>query len=169
MASRDTQASLAAGYQLMASYLVWDLRDLLSEGRLISRDARERLRQFIEMLLAAKRAARPAYPATPAEQRSGGNARAERSKRLTSLSRDEQLFDLIIAARGDRDPERASTWAEEAWSVLEAVQKDGWRKPADQARQRFIEDDVEDFLRRLQRIDQLDGYRPVRRQRLNRR
>lgn len=153
----------------MASYLVWDLRDLLKEGRLSSSDARERLRQFIEMLHAAKRAARPAYPASAAEGARTGNARAERSKRLSTLSRDEELLDLIIAARGDHDADRASSWADETSTILESVQEHGWAKPSAQAELQFIENDVEGFLRRLQRIDQLDGYRPVRRQRLNRR
>lgn len=169
MATRDSQASVAAAYQFMASYLVWDLRDLLNEGSLRDSAARERLQQFIDMLSAATRAASPAYPATAAEQRSTGHARAERTRRLTTLGRDEQLFDLVIAARGDNDVGQAGTWVEHARGVLKSVADHGWAKPSQEIDQAFIHEDIETFLRRLQRVDQLDGYRPLRRQSLNRR
>jgi hypothetical protein len=169
MATRDTQASLAAAYQFMASYLVWDLRDLLKEGSLRNGAARERLGQFIEMLKASGRAAQPVYPATQAERSATGNARAERTRRLVSLSRDEQLFDLLLAARGDANLEDASAWAQHAREVLESVVERGWVKPDEEGQQRFIHEDIEDFLRRLQRVDQLDEYRPARRSNLKRR
>jgi hypothetical protein len=153
----------------MASYLVWDLRDLISEGSLRDSAARERLQQFIDMLSAATRAASPAYPATAAERRATGNARAERTKRLASLGRDEQLLDLVVAARGDDDLRQANTWVKHAQMVLKSVADNGWAKPTEEIDQTFIHEDIEAFLRRLQRVDQLDGYRPVSRQSLNRR
>jgi hypothetical protein len=169
MASRDTQVSLTAAYQLMASYLVWDLRDLLAEGILQDRDARERLKQFVDMLRSAARAATPAYPASSEERVKSGQIRATRTRRLMSLSRDEEVFDLVIAARGDDDPTGAGKWAHMASSVLGHIEEQGWNKPMDEEQQRFIKDDVEDFLRRLQRVDQLDVYRPARRSHLKRR
>jgi hypothetical protein len=159
---------MAAGYQLMASYLVWDLRDLLDEGSLRKADARERLRQFVEMLQAAQRATQPVYPART-EQSPSGHARAERGKRLASLNQDEQLFELIVAARGDADRHGAGAWAERAWTVLKEVEDRNWAKPSGEEEQYFIENDVEPFLRRLGRIDQLDRYRPAWRPGLQRR
>jgi hypothetical protein len=168
MTRRDSGASLAAGYQLMASYLVWDLRDLVSKGSLIEPDARGRLRQFVEMLQAAQRATEPVYPAHP-EQAPAGNARAERSKRLASANQDEQLFEILLAARGSGDKHEAGVWAEHAFSVLKGVEDHDWTKPADKENLRFIEQDVEPFLRRLGRIDQIDRYRPAWRPGLKRR
>jgi hypothetical protein len=168
MASRSSQASLAAGYQLMASYLVWDLHDLLQEGSLRKRDARERLRQFVQMLQAAKRATEPVYPSRSEYPRTG-NARAERGKRLATQSRDEELFEMIVAARGDGDVQGAGSWAQRALSVLEGVEAHAWERPEDRDKLRFIKNEVEPFLRRLGRIDQLDRYRPPSRPGLERR
>lgn len=159
---------MAAGYQLMASYLVWDLRDLLDEGSLRRTDARQRLRQFVEMLQAAQRATQPVYPSRTGQSPSG-NARAERGKRLASLSQDEQLFELVVAARGDADRTDAGAWAERVWTVLKEVEDRDWAKPSSEEEQDFIENDVEPFLRRLGRIDQLDRYRPAWRPGLQRR
>src|SRR5260221_967262 len=125
MSPRDTQASLAAGYQLMASYLVWDLRDLLDEGSLSRPDARERLHQFVEMLQAAQRAMQPVYPAR-AEQSRSGSARAERGKRLATLNQDEQLFEMVLAARGDGDLHDAGASPQRACIVLEAIEDRNW-------------------------------------------
>jgi hypothetical protein len=159
---------MAAGYQLMASYLVWDLRDLLSEGTLRKSDARARLHQLVEMLQAAQRATQPVYPAG-AEQPRSGYARAERGKRLASLNQDEQLFELVAAARGDADRNSAGAWAGRAWTVLKEVEDRDWAKPSGAKERNFIETDVEPFLRRLGRIDQLDRYRPAWRPGLQRR
>lgn len=168
MASRNSQASLAAGYQLMASYLVWDLHDLLKDGSLRKRDARERLRQFVQMLQAATRATNPVYPAR-AENPRTGNARAERGKRLATHNHDEELFEMVVAARGDGDTQGAGSWAQRALSILEAVEAHAWERPSDREKLRFIENEVEPFLRRLGRIDQLDRYRPTSRPGLERR
>jgi hypothetical protein len=152
----------------MASYLVWDLHDLLEEGSLRGGDARERLRQFVRMLQAATRATEPVYPSRRTEGSRTGNARAERGRRLATHSRDEELFEMVLAARGDGDAKGAGGWAQRALSVLEGVEAH-WERPSDQSKLQFIENEVEPFLRRLGRIDQLDRYRPTSRPGLERR
>lgn len=150
---------MAAGYQLMASYLLWDLRDLLREGYLQGEDARARLRQFVEMLDAAQRATMPVYPA-PRQRARSGSARAARGKRLASLGHDEQLLAMVRAARGDEDPSDVPAWVRRTHAVLQDVEGD-WKVPDDEEKQRFIVEEVEPFLHRLGQIDQLDSYRPV--------
>ena len=168
MASRNSQASLAAGYQLMASYLVWDLQDLLQEGSLRKRGAQERLRQFVQMLQAATRVTGPAHRSR-AERPRAGNARAEHGRSPAGHNRDEALFEMVMAARGDGDAEGAGTWAQQALSVFEGVEAPAWERPTDRQKVHFIEHEVEPFLRRLGRIDQLDRYRPPSRPGLERR
>jgi hypothetical protein len=167
MASRDAHASLTAAYQLMASYLLWDIRDLLSSGSLSNLNARGRLRQFLDLLDSANRAEYSVYSVDPKPR--SGFARAELAKRVVPSHRDEELLELVIAARGDSNHDDVGSWVVKTRSVLEDVVARGWSKPEDEAEQRFLEDDVEPFLRRLQRIDQLENFRPASRPRLNRR
>jgi len=152
----------------MASYLVWDLQDLLQEGSLRQRGAQERLRQFVQMLQAATRATRPAHRPR-AERPRTGNARAERNRSPAGHNRDEALFEMVMAARGDGDAESAGTWAQRALSVFEGLEAHSWERPTDCQKLHFIEHEVEPFLRRLGRIDQLDQYRPSSRPGLERR
>jgi hypothetical protein len=171
MSPRGSQASLAAGYQLMASHLVWDLHDLFEEGSLRKGDARERLRQFVQMLQGAQRATVPMYSSRSEVPHTGHarDARKERGERLATHTHDEELFEMITAARGDDDRRRASNWTRRACSVLEGIESQKWTPPADAEARRFLEKEVEPFLRRLGRIDQLDRYRPVSRPGLERR
>lgn len=168
MTNRDAHASLTAAYQLMASYLVWDIRDLLSFGSLRDRDARGRVHQFIDLLDSANRADFPVYPSDHKAPRSGF-ARAEQTKYVARSHRDEEILELVIAARGDDSSDDVSSWVERARSVLHDVEARGWAKPEAEAEQQFLEHDVEPFLRRLQRIDQLEVFRPTSRPRFNRR
>lgn len=168
MASRNSQPSLAAGYQLMASYLVWDLQDLLQEGALHKRGAQQRVRQFIQMLQAVTRAGEPARRFR-SERPRAGNARAERGRSSAAHNRDEALFEMVVAARGDGDAEGAGSWAQRALSILEGLEAHSWERPTDRGNLHFIEHEVEPFLRRLGRIDQLDQYRPPSRPGLERR
>jgi hypothetical protein len=153
----------------MANYLVWDLRDLLSDGKFSDPNGEQRLSQFREMLNAAGRAAEPAHPAGPGEPARQGGARAERTERLESLSRDEELLNLVYVAHGDEDPTTAGEWAVRAAGVLDSFETGEWNEPTETEGRRFIEEEVESFLQRLQRIDQDETYRPTKRTRLNRR
>jgi hypothetical protein len=152
----------------MASYLVWDLRDLLATGKLTDRNAQERLNQLIELIDSGLRAAHLVYPAKTAGASAKGRVR-ERAERLASLNHDEELLHLILVAHGDEDQVRGQKWAEQASKVLNQVREDEWTKPKTDTEQRFIKEDVEDFLRRLQRIDQAETYRPPKRPGLTRR
>jgi hypothetical protein len=152
----------------MASYLVGDLQDLLEEGSLRKRGAQERLRQFVEMLQAVTRATGPAHWSRTERPRAG-NARAEPGRSPAGHNRDEALFEMVVAARGDGDARGAGTWAQQALSVLEGVEAHAWERPTDRQKIYFIEHEVEPFLRRLGRIDQLDRYRPPSRPGLERR
>jgi hypothetical protein len=162
------QARFAAAYQLMASYLVWDIHDLVKSGQISDPAARARLEQFTELLDHAMRATHRSYPAGREAPPSEGSARAERTKRLVSRNRDEELLKMIIAARGDEDRAAASHWTERAHEVLNEVESRGWKTPKPEERV-FLEQEVEPFLRRLQRLDQLDAYRPGKRSGLTRR
>jgi hypothetical protein len=168
MPPRNSQASLAAGYQLMASYLVWDLRDLLSQGEIRNSDARSRVGQLLDMLQAAQRATQPVYPAKR-EQTPAGYAREERGKRLANLTRDEQLLKMVAAARGEGGMDETGKWAEQAYVIVKSVEDHQWTKPDDPDNQGFIRDDLEPFLRRLGKIDQIEEYQPVWRSGLTRR
>ncbi|MGN6588304.1 MAG: hypothetical protein ACTHKT_12690 [Solirubrobacterales bacterium] len=165
---RNSQARFAAAYQLMASYLVWDFHDLLEQGQLSDPDAQDRLGQFIELLDHAMQALHPAYPAGRPEPAAQGAARAEQTRRLSSRNRDEELMNLIVAARGDKDRVGAGVWTENAYKVLTEVQEAGWQTP-DKAHRDFIQEEVEPFLLQLQRIDEIDAYRPGKRPGLTRR
>ncbi len=168
MTSREPQARLAAAYQLMASYLIWDLHDLLRDGKLADPDARGRVRQFNELLEHALAASKPAYPAGRPEPAAQGAARARQTSRIVSRGRDEELMNLILAARGDKDRAGASNWTQQAHEVLSAIESQGWKNPDEDERQ-FLEEQVDPFLRRLQRIDELEAYRPGKRPGLTRR
>jgi len=152
----------------MASYLVGDLQDLLQEGALRERSAQERLRQFVQMLQAATRAQGPSRRSR-SERPRVGNARAERGRSSAGHNRDEALFEMVVAARGDGDAEGAGAWAQQALSAFEGLEAHAWERPTDRRKLHFIEHEVEPFLRRLGRIDQLDEYRPPSRPGLERR
>jgi hypothetical protein len=168
MPSRNSQASLAAGYQLMANYLVWDIHDLLNLGQIRADDARGRMRQLLEMLQAAQRATQPVYSAEP-ERMSAGYAREERGRRLASLPRDEQLLKMVAVARGAGGVDETGEWARQAYTIIKSVQDHEWAKPSDPDNESFIKDDLEPFLRRLGKIDQIEEYQPIWRSGLTRR
>jgi len=169
MSPGHNRVPFVAAYQLMASYLVWDLRDLLAEGKLTDSSARERLNEFIVLLNSGLRAAQPSYPAQPAGTASKGRARAEGATRLASLNEDEELLHLIRVAHGDDRESQWRTWAEKASEILAKVKDEDWVKPREKPEQQFIEEELEAFLRRLQRIDQLEVYRLPKRPGLTRR
>jgi hypothetical protein len=169
MSPRNQQPPLAAAYQLMANYLVWDLRDLLSTGELSDPNASRRLNEFVEMLTAAGRAAKPAHPSGKAKPPRQGSARAEQTKRLESLSRDQELLNLVLVAHGDDDESAAANWATRAAGVLQSFETGNWEETSEPEGREFIESEVESFLQRLQRIDQDDAFRPTKRTRLSRR
>jgi hypothetical protein len=156
MAERSPQIHLAAAYQLLASYLVWDLEDLLQAGKLSAEASRGRFAQLIEMLDTATRATEFTYPANRA---GAGTARGERTERLASLNSDRQLLELISVAHEDKDLAQTSHWAQEVSNVLKWVRANNWKSP-DPDGTALIEKDVQPFLRRLQRIDQIDPRRP---------
>jgi hypothetical protein len=168
MPRRSSQVHLAAAYQLLASYLVWDLRDLLSSGTLGIGAPRERLKQLIEMLDTATRAGEPAYPAAAGARSRRGTARGERSERLASLNNDRELLELVSVAHDDKDLGETSEWAREASVILTHIRDNQWSKP-DHDGEEFIEKQVQPFLGRLQRIDQIDSYRPGNRAGMTRR
>jgi hypothetical protein len=168
MTRRSSQVHLAAAYQLLASYLVWDLRDLLEAGSLDAGAPRERVEQLIEMLDTATRATQPAYPASAGDHSRTGTARGERTERLASLNSDQELLELISVAHDDKDLAETSSWAKEASAVLSGVRANEWEKPSSGGKE-FIEEQLQPFLRRLQRIDQLDTRRPGNRAGLTRR
>lgn len=156
MAQRSPQAHLAAAYQLLASYLVWDLEDLLQAGNLAEPASQGRLEQLIEMLDTATRATELTYPAKPTQT---GTARGERTERLASLNSDRQLLELIAIAHEDKDLSETSHWAQGVSTVLKGVRKNEWQRPDPNGTQ-MIKNELQPFLRRLQRIDQLDPRRP---------
>ncbi len=166
MSPRNNQVPLTAAYQLMASYLVWDLRDLLKDGKLTDSNARERLDQFIELLDSGLRAVNPAYSASGGSAK--GRARAERTKRLASLNRDEEMLRLIDVAYGEEE-QPLRDWAQRTSKILTGVKENDWIKPTAKGDWKFIEADVEPFLRRLQRIDQDETFRSPKRSGLLRR
>jgi hypothetical protein len=156
MPRRSSKVHLGASYQLLASYLVWDLKDLLAGGE-EAEAARRRVTQLIEILDSAVRAGEPAYPAAPDERRAGA-ARGKRSERLASLDSDQQLLELVAVAHAG--PLAAtSEWAGRASSVLTSLEARDWREPSP-ADSEFVEAELQPFLRRLQRIDQIDSRGP---------
>jgi hypothetical protein len=169
MSPRQGKPPLAAAYQLMANYLVWDLRDLLEKGELSDPNGKQRIDQLIEMLEAAGRAAEPAHPGSHSEVPRQGGARAERTKRMESLSRDQELLNLVFVARGAKSASDAGQWASHAAEVLISFERGEWSQPKEGEGRSFIANDVEAFLQRLQRIDEDDAYRPTKRNRLTRR
>jgi len=166
--ARDTQVATAASYQLMASYLLWDLRDLLGEGR-ASSGWRARVGDLLELLRAADSGGRPIYPPPPDLAKTGG-IRAERTRRLANLPRDEDLFDLVavLTRKAGKPSEQILSWINSATVALERMLA-GEGEVANEQDRTFLSDEVEPFLRRLQRIDEFDEYRPPLRKNLVRR
>lgn len=156
MSQRNPQTHLAAAYQLLASYLVWDLHDLLSKGNVTKDASKGRVEQLIEMLDTATRATQLTYPANRVQ---AGAARGERTERLASLNSDRQLLELIAVAHEDKDLTATSHWAQDVSTVLKDVRRNHWKRPGDHGTQ-IIKDELQPFLRRLQRIDQFDLRRP---------
>jgi hypothetical protein len=156
--ARDAQVATAASYQLMASYLVWDLHDLLN-NRGAQSGWHRRVRDLLDLLKAADRGGRPIYPPPKNLGKSGG-IRTERTKRLANLDRDEDLFDLVAVVAGKSNNPSAQTldWVGRAQGALEGMlDSNGRIAHADRT---FLDKEMEPFLRRLQRLDEFDEYRP---------
>lgn len=158
MPRRDSEDHLAASYQLLASYLLGDLEDLL-EGVGDDRPARRRVGQLLEILDSAVRAGEPAYPAPSGPGRSGA-ARAERSKRLASRDSDQELLWLVAAAHA-AEPTETANWAVSVRRHLGALDSSDWSDPSEEDFE-FVDKELRPFLRRLQRIDEIDGRRSGR-------
>ncbi|HEV3070287.1 MAG TPA: hypothetical protein VGY76_02535 [Solirubrobacteraceae bacterium] len=146
----------AASYQLMASYLVWDLHDLLN-NRGAPSGWHTRIRDLLELLQAADRGGQPIYPPPKSRAKSGG-IRADRTERLTSLDHDADLFDLVavVAGKSNNPKEQTVAWVRKASDALERT-LGGQIAGEDRT---FLDQEVEPFLRRLERLDEFDEYRP---------
>lgn len=158
MPRRDSEDHLAASYQLLASYLLGDLEDLLEDVGDV-KSAHRRVAQLIEILESAVRAGEPAYPA-PTEQSRSGMARAERSKRIASRDSDQELLWLVAAAHA-AEPGETAVWACDARRHLGSLDSSGWSDPSEEDSE-FLDKELRPFLRRLQRIDEIDGRRSGR-------
>lgn len=169
MRQRESRVALAAAYQLMASHLIHDLRDLMSGREDADRAIRERVELLLDLVQAAQRGAEP-VPGQPldAPAHEAGAVR-EHGDRLANLERDEDVFDLVSRVRReDRTISQTKHWAAHAESVLAELHDGGW-KALNKPQQEFVQMDLESFLRRLERLDQTDEYRPGRRDSLVRR
>jgi hypothetical protein len=157
--ARDSQAATAASYQLMASYLVWDLRDLLERQQ--PKKGWQRRVQDLEVLFeAADRGGRPLYPPPNDLEKSGG-LRANRARQLETLEHDDEIYGLVKTVAGTATATDTLAWATAAREALSRVlDSDGQVGKSDRT---FLCEQVEPFLRRLQRVDQLDEYSPPRR------
>ncbi len=157
--ARDSQAATAASYQLMASYLVWDLRDLL-ERQQPKKGWQRRVHDLDVLFEAADRGGRPVYPPPNDLEKSGG-LRASRARQLETLAHDDELYGLVKTVAGTATTTDTLAWAAEARQALSRVlDNDGQVSKSDRT---FLCEQVEPFLRRLQRVDQLDEYSPPRR------
>ncbi len=165
---RESRVALAAAYQLMASHLIHDLRSLTS-GRNLDDEVGKRVNLLLDLVRAAQRGADP-VPGQPLDPPAAeGGAVRERGDRLANLERDEEVFDLVSRVRReDRSIDATRSWAKQAEAVLDDLRGSGWQG-LEEPKKDFVRNDLETFLRRLERLDQTDEYRPGRRDSLTRR
>jgi hypothetical protein len=144
----------------MASYVVWDLRDLLEEHK--PKQGWQRRVEDLDLLFeAADRGAQPVYPPPSGIAGKSGSLRATRARRLETFERDDDLFELVNAIASTVTEANTVAWAKQARKALgKVLASEGRIAKSDRE---FLAGEIEPFLRRLQRADQLEQYSPPRR------
>jgi hypothetical protein len=165
MKDRDGRTATVAKLQLLASQLVEDLRDVragLAVGELP--EERHRLETFRDLISSALRGAAPAFHerGNSARER-GGRLTPTRSKKLATLDQDQEVFGMVRALRGGRsERDAAQAWAQRTEVVLTRLLSGGWDRLSEGDRT-FIEQELETFLERMQRLDESEDFVPRRR------
>lgn len=166
MSPHQSRASFAAALQILAAYVVDDLLRLRYANGAPASDARERLVKLRAVARAGKRGAMPAYPA-PVDQMLNGGILPERSARLKTLDSDDDVFEMLRLVC--REPSQEITvFVSRIDEVVTDLLDKGWDGLNDEERA-FVEADLTSFLQRVERLDQLDEYRPSRRENSQRR
>jgi hypothetical protein len=154
MKDRDARNATTATRQLLASQLVQDLRDLRA-GLHAEPEERHRLTLLRELAEAAERGARPVF-----EDREGsavgGSLSPGRSERLATLDQDEELFMLVRTLQGERNLD-VTDFAEQVKSLVDVLLTGGWQT-VEPGLQVFAQGELEAFLQRMERLDEL--YEP---------
>jgi hypothetical protein len=159
---REGRAATAAQFQLLASQLVEDLRDLREGVSVDEPEERTRLETLRELAEGAQRGTSPAFHDRQGRAR-GGSLTPERSKRLAQLDQDEELYALVVTLRGGpSDPVSVRQWSTEVVLVVNGLLNKGWA--ALQPDQKtFVEHDLETFLERMERLDESEVFARRRR------
>jgi len=155
MKDRDARYATTATRQLLASQLVQDLRDLRT-GLTAEDEERHRLQLLRSLAEAAERGAKPVLE--DREGRAvGGSLSPARSRELATLDQDEELFMLVRRLRGE-NAAGVAEFAEQVKSLVDALLSSGWQTVAPALRL-FAQGDLEPFLQRMERLDELEGPR----------
>jgi hypothetical protein len=122
----------------------------------------DRLKRFKTFVGQAANAAIPVF-----KEREGatttGRLSPTRVKKWTSLNDDQEPLALVVAYYGgDRQPQSVKDWSDEAASVLDDLQEKNWAELSTTERE-FIENRLEPFLERLERLEESESILSVRR------
>jgi hypothetical protein len=161
MKSPGAHGATTATRQLLASQLVQDLRDLRG-GVTVEDEERRRLHRLRALAEAAERGAKPVLNDREGSAQ-GGALAPSRSKQLATLDRDEELFMLVRQLRGD-SAEGVEGFAEKVKELVDSVLSQSWQA-VDPGLKLFAEGELEPFLKRMERLDELDDSRAALRHR----
>lgn len=127
---------------LLATYLKWDLRDVMAGKSIEDATARGRVQGLRELLEAAERATTPIY--------GGDLTREERLSRLASHEEDEDSLEVVREAYVVANGMKLDYFVERGQGLLAKIEEGRW--DGDSGDRVFVEESLMPFLDRLERI-----------------